>query len=164
MSKEQFIYINEYGTKRHYSDREMRIFHCENGPAIAMADGHKEWYINGKRHREDGPAFEYTNGYKEWYINGKRLTEEEFNTRMKKNTEHIKGMVTEVSISSDSPNWNPMFNSIKVGPDDESAGSFLKITADDERNDGACISLDWNEWDSIVAVVAKYREDWEWEA
>jgi hypothetical protein len=52
----------------------MRIFHCENGPAIE-ADGHKEWYINGKRHREDGPAFEYTNGYKEWYI-GKRLTEE----------------------------------------------------------------------------------------
>ena len=80
--RDQFIYINEYGTKRHYSDREMRIFHCENGPAIAMADGHKEWYINGKRHREDGPAFEYTNGYKEWYINGKRLTEEEFNTRM----------------------------------------------------------------------------------
>ena len=68
--KEQFIHINEFGTKRHYSDRKMRIFHCENGPAIAMADGHKEWYINGKRHREDGPAIEYTTGYKTWYING----------------------------------------------------------------------------------------------
>jgi hypothetical protein len=136
--------------------------HREDGPAIDYTNGYKAWNINGKLHREDGPAVEDTDGYTEWWIDGESVTEEEFNTRMKKNTEHIKGMVTEVSISSDSPNWNPMFNSIKVGPDDESAGSFLKITADDERNDGSCISLDWNEWDSLVAVVAKYREDWEW--
>ena len=188
MSKEQFIHIDEEGHKCYYSDRQMTILHREDGPAVEDVKGYKSFLINGMRHREDGPAVEWESGDKEWWINnklhredgpaieyacgskglwcinGKRLTEEEFNTRMKKNTEHIKGMVTEVSISSDSPNWNPMFNSIKVGPDDESAGSFLKITADDERNDGACISLDWNEWDSIVAVVAKYREDWEWEA
>jgi len=104
MNKEQFILINEYGTKCHYSDRNMKILHREDGHAVEYANGYKEWYINGKRHREDGPAIEYANGYKEWYINGKlhredgpaieyangykewfingeRLTEEEFNFR-----------------------------------------------------------------------------------
>ena len=171
------------GSKLWYINGE---YHREDGPAGEFASGHKSWYINGKLHREDGPAVEYANGEnswhingerhredgpavdydgnKEWYLNDKHLTEEEFNTRMKKKAEYIKSMVTEVSIRSDIPNWNPIFNSIRVGPDDESGGSFLKITAEDERNDGACIRLDWNEWDSIVAVVAKYREDWDWEA
>jgi hypothetical protein len=35
------------------------------------ADGGKEWYLNGKRHREEGPATEYPDGYKEWRLNGK---------------------------------------------------------------------------------------------
>jgi hypothetical protein len=25
--------------------------HCEDGPAIEYADGGKEWYLKGKRHR-----------------------------------------------------------------------------------------------------------------
>jgi len=41
------------------------------------ANGDKEWYLNGKRHREDGPAVEYANGDKSWYLNGKEVTEEE---------------------------------------------------------------------------------------
>ena len=103
--REQFIHIDEYGHKHYYSDRKMRIFHREDGPAIEEAGGYKAWYINDKRHREDGPAVEYTNVYKSWYINdkrhredgpaieyknggkswyinGKHLTEEEFNARM----------------------------------------------------------------------------------
>ena len=103
--KEQFIHINTAGAKRCYSDREMKILHREDGPAIEEAGGYKAWYINDKRHREDGPAVEYTNVYKSWYINdkrhredgpaieyknggkswyinGKHLTEEEFNARM----------------------------------------------------------------------------------
>ena len=103
--KEQFIHIDEYDTKRHYSDRKMEILHREDGPAVVHANGYKAWFINGKRHREDGPAVEYpngdkswyingkrhredgpaiddVNGYKEWFINGKFLTEEEFNARM----------------------------------------------------------------------------------
>ena len=34
------------------------------------ANGNKEWYLNGKRHRVDGPAIEGANGYKAWYLNG----------------------------------------------------------------------------------------------
>jgi len=45
------------------------------------ADGTKEWYKNGLRHREDGPAIEYFNGDKYWYLNGEKLTEQEFNNR-----------------------------------------------------------------------------------
>jgi len=87
MSKEQFIHINEYGTKRHYSDRNMEILHREDGPAIEYTNGRKAWFINGEYHREDGPAIEDADGYKEWFINDERLTEKEFNARMNPTTE-----------------------------------------------------------------------------
>ena len=76
MKKEQFIHINEYGTKRYYSDRNMGILHREDGPAIEWLHGDKEWFINGERHREDGPAVEGANGHKAWYINGERHRED----------------------------------------------------------------------------------------
>ena len=69
--KEQFIHIDVYGCKRHYSDRKMEIRHREDGPAIENTEGYKAWFINGIRHREDGPAIEYADGSKSWYINGK---------------------------------------------------------------------------------------------
>ena len=104
--QEKFIRIDKYGAKFYYSDREMKIHHREDGPAVKFPDGGKEWYLNGKRHREDGPAVEYSDGDRswfingerhredgpaveysdggeEWYINGKELTEAEFDARMK---------------------------------------------------------------------------------
>jgi hypothetical protein len=71
MSKEQFTYINDYGTKFYYSDREMKIKHREDGPAVENVNGDKWWYVNGELHREDGPAQEYANGSKFWFLNGK---------------------------------------------------------------------------------------------
>ena len=44
--------------------------HREDGPAIEWADGSKEWWLHGKCHREDGPALEYANGAKEWFLHG----------------------------------------------------------------------------------------------
>jgi len=46
--------------------------HREDGPAYEGADGTKEWWLNGKRHRVDGPAIERADGGKEWYLNGER--------------------------------------------------------------------------------------------
>tara|TARA_R110001599_G_scaffold1851_13_gene9284 strand:+ start:3483 stop:3758 length:276 start_codon:yes stop_codon:yes gene_type:complete len=71
-------------------------------------------------------------------------------------------MVTQVSITNNEPGNNPVFNCLKVAPQDEAAGSFLRITGEDEQNEGASISLDWEEWDALVKVVAKYRQEWEW--
>jgi len=48
------------------------------------ANGDREWYQNGMRHRLDGPAIDDADGYKEWYIDGEELTEEEFNNRNNK--------------------------------------------------------------------------------
>jgi YD repeat-containing protein len=73
-----------------------------------------------------------------------------------------KEVITQVSIKSDRADWHPIYNTIKVGPDDEAAGSYLKIVGDDETNDGRSLALDWDEWDNLVEVVAKYRKDWEW--
>jgi hypothetical protein len=60
-------------------------FHRVDGPAIEYANGDKEWYLNGKRHRQArrsgldpnggepvGPAEELVYGYKAWYLNGER--------------------------------------------------------------------------------------------
>jgi hypothetical protein len=75
-----------------------------------------------------------------------------------------KEVVTQVSIkgSCGEHQWNPIYNCIKVGPDDEAAGSFLRISGEDEGNEGSSISFDWEEWDALVEVVAKYRKEWEW--
>ena len=81
--------------------------------------------------------------------------------------EQEREIVTQVSIKSGNPNWNPVFNSLKVGPDDEGGGSYLKIIGEDidasKDVDGEGIRLDWGEWDKLVEVVAKYRKDWEYD-
>jgi hypothetical protein len=79
MQQEQYIHINEYGSKFYYKDRAMTILHRLDGPAFEGAWGNKAWYVNDKLHRLDGPAVEHANGYKAWYVDGKRLSEEKFN-------------------------------------------------------------------------------------
>jgi hypothetical protein len=94
------VTVDEDKTIHWYNDKENR--HRLDGPAVEWANGHKEWWVNGKLHRLDGPAvecaegskswwvdgkphrldgpaFEYANGNKEWWVNGKKMTEEEFN-------------------------------------------------------------------------------------
>jgi hypothetical protein len=70
--QEQYIHIDEYGSKILYKDREMKICHRTDGPAAEWADRGKLWYVNGKLHRLDGPAFEHASGSKSWFVNGKR--------------------------------------------------------------------------------------------
>jgi hypothetical protein len=77
--QEQYIRIDTHGTKIYYKDREMKIHHRLDGPAIEYADGNKSWWVDGKRHRTDGPAIEWPSGYKEWHVDDKRLTEKQFN-------------------------------------------------------------------------------------
>ena len=44
--------------------------HREDGPAVELANGSRFWCRNGKLHREDGPAIEYPDGYRAWYRYG----------------------------------------------------------------------------------------------
>lgn len=88
---EVYTKINENGEKCYYKDKEMKILHREDGPAIESSetkiwcvdgiihreDGpaietkhSKEWLVNGKRHRTDGPAIELVNGICDWYVDG----------------------------------------------------------------------------------------------
>ena len=73
----------------------------------------------------------------------------------------MKEVITQVSIVRDG--GNPVFDCIQVRPMDEAAGSHLEIQGYDEANHGSKLSFDWDEWDAIVATVAKHREQWEWE-
>ena len=69
--QEQFIHIDKYGNRFHFSDEKITVLHRLDGPTIVYTDGTKEWYVNGKLHRLDGPAIEGLNGYKEWFVDGK---------------------------------------------------------------------------------------------
>jgi hypothetical protein len=72
----QCIEIDEIGSMFYFKDKEMKILHREDGPAVEYADGDKAWYLNGEIHREDGPAVEYADGSKFWYLNGVRHRED----------------------------------------------------------------------------------------
>ena len=84
--KAQYIKIDSRGHKSYYSDREMKILHREDGPAIEGYYGTKIWYLNGECHREDGPAVEWDHGFKSWYLNNKRMSEAEHARRTSKET------------------------------------------------------------------------------
>jgi hypothetical protein len=72
----QYIKIDKDGDKYYFKDKQMKIRHREDGPAVEYTDGSKAWLINGNLHREDGPAVEFTDGHKEWHINGERHRED----------------------------------------------------------------------------------------
>lgn len=74
----------------------------------------------------------------------------------------MKSIPIKVSIKSDNPSWNPIFNSVQVGPEDWASGSFLTICGNDDNDDSSKVTLDWEEWDELVKVVRKYRNDWDW--
>jgi len=43
-----------------------------------LHNGDKYWRLNDKRHREDGPAVEMKNGYKEWWLYGEKFSEKDY--------------------------------------------------------------------------------------
>jgi hypothetical protein len=48
----QYIEINKYGNKHYFKDKEMMIYHREDGPAYENIGGYKEWYLNGVYYTE----------------------------------------------------------------------------------------------------------------
>ena len=59
---------NDFGDK--FWENALGLPHRLNGPAMELANGTREWWVNGKKHREDGPAVEFPNGDKQWWFNG----------------------------------------------------------------------------------------------
>jgi hypothetical protein len=49
---------------------------------VENPNGHKYWFLNGKRHRVDGPAIEWSDGRSwSWWLNGEYMTEEKHTKR-----------------------------------------------------------------------------------
>ena len=44
-----------------------------DGPAVKLADGYTEWWVNYQRRRTDGPAVKLSDGYTEWWVDGKNI-------------------------------------------------------------------------------------------
>jgi len=81
----------------------------------------------------------------------------------------MKPVITKISLINDDPKSphlsNPIFDCIEIGPDDEAAGSYLRIKLTNEQAEQLQpgeITLDWNEWDAIIKTVEQYRPQWEW--
>lgn len=51
--------------------------HNEAGPAVIYANGDKEWWINGMRHRENGPAIDRPN-HQSYFLLGHEISEGEY--------------------------------------------------------------------------------------
>jgi hypothetical protein len=73
----QLLYVTEllsqFGdqvVKTERAETDFRIHLSGDRWIRIAADGDKEWYLKGKRHRTDGPAIERTNT-KQWYLKGK---------------------------------------------------------------------------------------------
>ena len=50
--------------------------HREDGPAVVLNNGTKEWWIDGEKHRgDDLPAVENIDGTREWWFNGQQHRE-----------------------------------------------------------------------------------------
>ena len=70
---EYTVKVYEDGHKQWYLNDKR---HREDGPAVEWADGVKSWFLNDQRHREDGPALILANGSKFWFLNGQRHRED----------------------------------------------------------------------------------------
>lgn len=72
----QYIKKTSHGDY-YYSDKEMTIYHRDDGPAIIESvdgeDSGNFWYLNGRLHRDNGPAVMMHDGYNAWYLNGEHL-------------------------------------------------------------------------------------------
>ena len=62
----------------YYYKKDTILLHNPYGPAVVSEYGHKEYWINNKRHRLDGPAIILPYGADGYYINDKRLSKEQF--------------------------------------------------------------------------------------
>ena len=89
MQKLEFVLIDSNNDKFKYLDAEMKILHCENGPAVERSLGYRAWYRNGKLHRADGPAVQWSETEKEWYLFDVEHSEEHFNLKLKKNLDFV---------------------------------------------------------------------------
>jgi hypothetical protein len=49
----QYIRINDLGSKYYFKDKEMKIIHREDGPAVERINGDKYWYLNNVSYTEE---------------------------------------------------------------------------------------------------------------
>ncbi|EKO3611945.1 hypothetical protein M3914_003144 [Vibrio metschnikovii] len=70
------VRVDEFGTKRWFI-KGSDILPREGLPAIVYTDGSAEWLLNDQLSRRNGPAVELANGFTEWWIDGIRLSDEQ---------------------------------------------------------------------------------------
>ena len=58
-----------------YCKKDTKIWHNPYGPAVICKSGHKEYWVDGVRHRLDGPAIIHTDGTEYYVINSSIVAE-----------------------------------------------------------------------------------------
>lgn len=95
MTQKYTVEVDDDGNRFWYNDQVQ--LHRTDGPAIELADGSREWWLNGQCHQTDGPAVEYADGTCLWYLNGVQLSEEEHRARTQpQNKNTCAGRVVEI--------------------------------------------------------------------
>lgn len=72
MKEQPEYHIDEFGHKLWYlPSKGKQYFHKENGPAVELSNGTKQWWLNGELHRLSGPAVEGGDGHLAWFVKGR---------------------------------------------------------------------------------------------
>lgn len=69
------LIVDEEGNKFWYyveSEGKEGYLHRDDGPAVELTNGDKEWWVSGVLHRLDGPAIE-TEDEQEWWYKGTQI-------------------------------------------------------------------------------------------
>jgi len=76
------VQVNKDGTEHWYNSND-QIHREGDKPAYIDPDGHKEYWIKGKRHREKGPSVIFSDGRVQYWLNGEKIAKEEHERRTK---------------------------------------------------------------------------------
>jgi len=74
------VQVNKDGTE-HWFNSKGQIHREGDKPAYIDPDGHKEYWIKGKRHREKGPSVIFSDGRVQYWLEGRHLTKEDYERR-----------------------------------------------------------------------------------
>lgn len=69
--KEQLYKFTQNGINYYFKDKDRKIRHRTDGPAIESPEG-GTWWQNNAMHRLDGPAVDFPT-QKEWWVNDVRI-------------------------------------------------------------------------------------------
>ena len=76
-SKAEYDFYPDGTLDKYWKNEEGQVSR-DDGPALEYAEGIREWFKNGLRHRENGPAIIWDDGFCLYYLNDNLYFKKEY--------------------------------------------------------------------------------------